>query len=418
VCSDFELDHVKITDDPIAGLYAKTDPDCSFTSTRNNFTQFNTRIHDNYIESTGNEGLYIGSSFYNGETFNCNGKDTILFPSILSGVRVYNNIVKSSGWDGIQVSSASVDCQVYNNVVMYDSQAEVNSQMTGIILGGGSKCDCYNNNISEGKGDGIEDHGLGGNRVFNNLIIDAGRTYFPNDLTKKKFGIYVSDVSVQHDSSFRILFNDIINPKCDGIRFASVNSKNNLIASNAIINPGDFILEGNASYVEVEDPSSDVLISNNYFAVDTSGAGFAPNSYQLDAGSPLIDAGYYENEGIDFDFLNNPRPQGTGNDIGAYEYGSGITGIQTIKPASNLSHPFPNPARTQLTIAYEFSRTSDVQLDIYTLEGLRIFSTVQSSVPGGKHTMLVEVQELQSGLYMYSLRGGNEVVTGKFIKTE
>ena len=96
---------------------------------------------------------------------------------------------------------------------MYDSQSGVYGQLAGIMLGGGSKCDCYNNNIIEGKGDGIEDHGLGGNRIFNNLIIDAGRTFYPGDQSQKKHGIYIDDVSVQPDSSYRILFNDIINPK-------------------------------------------------------------------------------------------------------------------------------------------------------------------------------------------------------------
>jgi hypothetical protein len=416
--SDFEMDHVRISDDPIAGLYAKTDPDCSFTSTRNNFTQYNTRIHDNYIDSTGNEGLYIGSSFYNGETFNCNGRDTVLFPSILSDVWVYNNIVHSTGWDGIQVSSASVDCQVYDNIIMYDSQAGVSGQMTGIILGGGSKCDCYNNTISEGKGDGIEDHGLGGNRIFNNLIIDAGRTYYPGDLSKKKYGIYVDDVSVQYDSSFRILFNDIINPKCDGVRFASVNSKNNRVVSNAIINPGDYVEEGNVAYVEVTDPASDVTISNNYDALDTLNAGFVSGSYELKAGSPLIDAGYYNGEGVNFDFLDHLRPQGAGFDIGAYEYGNISSGIQNITNSNKVSIPYPNPAVIQMTIAYEFSKNSDVHLEIYNLQGVRIYSALKSGVPAGPHTFVVNVVTFPAGIYMYTLQAGTELVTGKFIKTE
>jgi hypothetical protein len=416
--TDYEMDHLKITDDPIAGVYAKTDPDCTFTSTRSNFTQYNTRIHDNYIESTGNEGLYIGSSFYNGETFNCNGRDTVLFPSILSGVRVYNNIVTSTGWDGIQVSSASVDCQVYNNIVMYDSQAGVSGQMTGIILGGGSKCDCYNNNISEGKGDGIEDHGLGGNRIFNNLIIDAGQTYYPGDLSKKKFGIYVDDVSVQPDSSFRILFNDIINPKCDGVRFSSVVSRNNLIASNVVINPGDYVLEGNASYIELENPASEALITNNYDALDTVNAGFVEGSYELNASSALIDSGYFDGEGITFDYLNHLRPQGKGYDIGAYEYNLIPAGIQNIPSKKNRSHSYPNPARIQMTITYEFSTNADVLLDIYDLQGKRIYSTQQPDIPTGVHSITLNILSLQPGLYMYTLHSGTEAITGKFVKTE
>ena len=88
--------------------------------------------------------MYIGSSFYSGETINCNGKDTVVMPSVLMGVRVYNNIVKYSGWDGIQVGSAVSDCRIFNNLVMFDSQAAVYGQMSGFLIGGRSKCDCYN----------------------------------------------------------------------------------------------------------------------------------------------------------------------------------------------------------------------------------------------------------------------------------
>ena len=109
--SDYEIDHFSIANVPVAGIYAKTDPDCSFTSTREKFTQYNTIIHDNYIGEAGNEGLYIGSSKYLGQVVNCNGIDTLLYPSILDGVEIYSNIISYSGWDGIQVSSGTVFCR-------------------------------------------------------------------------------------------------------------------------------------------------------------------------------------------------------------------------------------------------------------------------------------------------------------------
>jgi hypothetical protein len=301
---------------------------------------------------------------------------------------------------------------------MYDSQAGVYGQMTGIILGGGSKCDCYNNNISEGKGDGIEDHGLAGNRIFNNLIIDAGRTFYPGDQSQKKYGIYVDDVSVQPDSSFRILFNDIINPKCDGVRFVSVNSKNNLIVSNAIINPGDYAQDGNAAYVNIPNSSSDVTIANNYDAPDTLNAGFVSGSYELKSGSLLIDAGYENGEDVYFDFLYHPRLMGKNFDIGAYEFDPYPTGIQDITYGNKVSVPYPNPSSLRITIEYAFSATSDVQTDIYNLQGTRLYSALQYNVPAGNHSVSVNILDLPAGLYIYTLRSGNEVITGKFIKVE
>jgi hypothetical protein len=410
--SDCEVDHISIEGGPIAGLYTKTDPDCSFLNTRDKFSQYNTLIHDNYIDSVGNEGLYIGSTKYSGTLVNCNGRDTLLFPSLLSGVRVYNNIIKYSGWDGIQVSSAASDCQVYNNIVLYDSQGETDSQMTGIILGGGSKCDCYNNWIGGGKGDGIELHGLGGSRIYNNIIVDAGRSYYPNDPQRRKYGIYVSDISVHPDSSFYILFNTIMNPKTEGIQFSSVKSGNNLIVSNAIINPGN-----PGAYVVTA--GSNCLIRNNYLAADSTGAGFVPGGYDLRHGSPLINAGYHDNRNITFDYLHRPRPQGITYDIGAYEFQGGYSGIINPSGSGTLTaHVYPNPASEMLTVKYEITTSADVFFSIYNMNGERLLQDMESSVPPGERTFAVNVGNLPPGVYIYTLRLGNQAVSGRLIKLD
>jgi hypothetical protein len=343
--SDFEVDHIYINNVPIAGIYAKTDPDCSLTATRGRFVQYNTIFHDNYIINAGNEGFYIGSSFYNGETLDCNNRDTLIYPSTLSGVRVYNNIVKLSGWDGIQVSSATTDCKIYNNLIMYDSQSGVPYQMSGILIGGGSRCDCYNNYIYKGKGDGIESLGLGGYRIFNNVIVDAGRTFQPGLSFTMKHGIYVGDVSTIPGAGIEILFNNIINPKSNGIRFASTKSKKNLIASNVIINPG----MGVNGYIEITDSESDVLLKNNYTSLNISSARFKDTTYTILPGSPLINTGYKDCRGVSFDFFNFRRPV-LAPDIGIHEFGNatsennmpegnkGILNKQTHTAPSNDIH--------------------------------------------------------------------------------
>ena len=338
--SDFEVDHISIQNTLIGGIYAKTDPDCTLASVRGTFTQYNTIIHDNYIAHSGNEGLYIGSTHYSGQTVACNGKDTVLMPSLLDGVQVYNNIVKYSGWDGIQVSSATRNCKIYNNTVLYDSQAGVYAQMTGIILGGGTRADCFNNFIAEGNGDGIECHGLGGCRIYNNIVLDAGRNFAPTDSTIRKYGLYVTDISVEPDSSFYIQNNNIINPKSEGIRFVSVVSKNNLIASNVIINPGAFNyyqngnthFKGVDSYIMFPNPGTSVTLQNNYFARNADSVKFVSSTFhssrdfKLLAGSPLIDHAIVDPH-ISFDIEGSSRPYGVKSDIGAIEYEGDSTAL-------------------------------------------------------------------------------------------
>jgi len=424
--SDFEIDHISIKNVPIAGIYAKTDPDCSLVSVRGNFIQMNTLIHDNYIENAGNEGLYVGNTTYFGQTVNCNGKDTMLLPSLLEGVRIYNNIIKYSGWDGIQVSSAIKDCEIFGNRILFDSQAEVPNQMSGIIVGGGSKCNCFNNLISDSKGDGIELHGLGGNRIFNNIILNAGRSYFPEDLSssKMKHGIFVSDVSVENDSSFYIQNNTIINPKSDGIRFSSVKSHDNLIASNLIINPGnfDYYEKGNTrfkgldSYVMIPDAKSDLVLHHNFFTRDLSVAGISAD-YSLLKGSPLIDAGYLGGPVVSFDFENKVRPLGNAPDIGAYEYDS-RTGISIVPEIESGIMVFPNPVKDELFLKLQPQSNSDLVFSVFSLSGMRILTNENSGTPSGSNTVRINLAGLKPGIYLYSVRNDDRSFTGKFVKTE
>ena len=425
--SDFEIDHVYIANVPIGGLYAKTDPDCSFTNTRDKFTQYNTRIHDNYIANVGNEGLYIGNTKYFGQVVQCDGIDTLLMPSLLDGVQIYNNILNVTGWDGIQVSAASSNCNIYDNLIMYDSDLEKYGQMSGILIGGGSKCDCYNNFITDGKGNGIESHGIGGYRIFNNLIVNAGKSFKPNDTLQMKYGIYLTDVSVQPDSSFNILFNDIINPKSDGIRFISILSKNNKIFSNAIINPGNFdyyengnfTYKGKDSYVMIPDPAADVKILNNYFARNGEQAGFNPINYSLLPGSPLIDGGNSENQGIDFDFYRHPRPFNGLYDIGSFEYDPAYLSIKNPNEKENkIPLVSPNPVKSTFSIGLHNSIPTPCDLWIFNLQGYTIIHQTFTPLTSGSQTLSVEMANHPAGIYLYRLQVGQKVYSGRFLKTD
>jgi len=318
--TNIELDHISLDSCGLRGIVAKTDVDCSFQQTRDKFTQYNTFIHDNYINHTSNEGMYIGSSFYSGETLSCNGKDTLVYPSILNGVHIYNNTVKYTGWDGIQVGSASFDGKIYNNLVMYDSQSGTASQMSGILIGGGTCADVYDNYIYKGKGDAVESLGLGNYKIYNNVIVNPGFGFTGGP----KYGIYQNDCSAVTGSTISILFNNIINPLSWGIDFASNVTSNNLIASNVVINPG--VSNG---YIEVSNQSN-VSIKNNYEALNSNNAGFIDTTYRINSTSPLIDAGYSDNRGITTDYFGQPRPSGATYDIGICEYQANGPSIPTV----------------------------------------------------------------------------------------
>lgn len=434
--SDFEIDHISIENCALTGIMAKTDPDCTCAATRETFTQFNTNIHDNYIDNTVNEGMYIGSSYYSsGVKLTCSGKDTIVMPAVLNNVSIYNNIVKNTGWDGIQVASVPLNCEVHHNTIINDSKSGTQNQMSGILLGGGSRCNCYNNLITDGKGDGIEDHGLGSNKIYNNVIVNAGQSFFPEDKTKPKHGIFVSDVSVLQDSSFTIMFNDIINPKSDGIRFQSVKSRNNLVASNLIVNPGNYDLyqngntsfKGKDSYVLIMYAASDVQLKNNFFTRNINDAGISTTDYSILPGSPLINTGYQNDSSIATDYNNQARLFGGYYDIGATEYNAVVNRI-----AGNDSHKaaavnigaigakptlFPNPVYARLNLRYMATAASTHYLRIYTLTGQLIFQKAINAVNEGLQQIQIDTDRLNKGTYVCCIQQGKETTFySKFIK--
>ena len=428
--SDFEIDHISIENTLIGGLYAKTDPDCTLNSVRGTFTQYNTNIHDNYISNSGNEGLYVGSSFYDGQTVVCNGQNKLLLPCLLDGVKIYNNIIKNSGWDGIQIGSATKNCAIFNNTIQFDSQAEYPFQMSGILIGGGTKCDCYNNFIGDGKGCGIECHGIGGTRIFNNIILNAGINFAPTDLTQMKHGIYISDISLLNDSTTAIQHNDIINPKSDGIRFSSIKSKNNLVASNIIINPGNFdyyqngntSFKGQDSYIMFQNSSTEVILQNNYLARNANSVGFAslnmqsPDDFKLLGSSPLINQAAIDKNVI-FDFIGTPRPFGPKPDIGAYEAEYDITSAPTDqKTQDNEFKLLRNPVTDLLAIRTPRPTGSTVLLRIYNLKGEMIFLSKQSESTLENTTIQVNISSIPSGTYIYTIRTEEDAGSGKFIK--
>ena len=320
--SDIEINHFYIHNCGIRGIVAKTDPECGGYAYRGSFTQYNTIIHHNLIEYTTTEGMYIGSSFYSGETLTCNGNDSIVFPSILDGTQIYNNIVRHTGYDGIQAAS-SLNLSVHHNIVQFDSESGVTSQMSGILIGGGSQGDCYDNYIEYGKGDGIENLGLGGYKIYNNVIVNAGLTYYPGNQSYPKYGIYTNDCSAIQGSEFDLMFNTIINPKTSGMKFASNKATASVIENNAIINPGQA-----GSYI-INAGAPSITIRNNYTSATIGPALFADTTYMTLTGSPLINAGYPETKGIISDKFANARSQGSAPDCGVHE-SPGATVIPTV----------------------------------------------------------------------------------------
>jgi hypothetical protein len=78
---------------------------------------------------------------------------------------------------------------------------------------------------------------------------------------------------------------------------------------------------------------------------------------------------------------------------------------------------FPNPVNTWLTIRYNASAKQEVTAYIYNTSGLLVLEKHQEANSGNENYLPLNVENLPTGVYIYSLKAGNQHITGKFIKT-
>jgi hypothetical protein len=409
--TNVEIAHIEIANTALAGIYAKTDPDCSFVATRDKFTMFNLIIRNCYLHDIEDEGLYIGSSKFTGQYLpNC---DTTVLPHFIHGVQVFNNIIERTGWDGIQVASAPVDCKIYGNVIRNDSFRETLNQMSGILIGGGSRCDCYNNQIFDGKGDGIDAFGLETQKIYNNLIVRPGRTYFPGNAAYPKHGIFIGNSPDGAAAVYHLMHNTIISPKSTGIRFANNNTSNNLIFNNIITNPGDFVSLGSNAYFQNSSSSVMFNIRNNFFTEQTDTLRFRnPNqdNYDLLPNSPAVNKGFNAGlHAVAFDLMNRPRPHNQGYDIGAFECQDLNASLIDMAISQPTMKWIPTQNRIQISILSYAN--GPAQLTIVDMMGRVQISSELWLVSGATCEFVIDKNLLRKGIYLVSLQMANAINT-------
>jgi hypothetical protein len=97
-----------------------------------------------------------------------------------------------------------------------------------------------------------------------------------------------------------------------------------------------------------------------------------------------------------------------------------LTGINTsvndknIIPAKfSLEQNYPNPFNPSTIIQYNLPQNSFVNLKVYNIIGKEVASLVNSVVPAGSHEVVFDASMLNSGVYFYTLKTGNNFVQTK-----
>ncbi|RYY48274.1 MAG: T9SS type A sorting domain-containing protein [Chitinophagaceae bacterium] len=256
-CHHIEVDNVEATGGS-TGVYCKQDVVYSDPMTWNpNYRMTKFTFKNMWIHDIQGEGMYVGITQPSGLTVRStwSGLDTVIVPIRLDSVEISNNIVERCQWDAIQLSNAREGNKIFGNTVRDYGTINMSSQQAGIILGGNTNGDIYNNTITRGTGNGIEAFGYGVINIYGNTLDSCGYDGRTNaNGTQGQQPIYASD-----------FLNSVeVNPK------QTINAYNNVI--NRPLNSGGIIITG---YYNNSLPSS---VYGNTFCIPNAPANWQ-NTY-------------------------------------------------------------------------------------------------------------------------------------------
>lgn len=173
--SNIEVEHLEIYNKHY-GIWVKHEADCADSLQFPNWVMHDIDIHDNYIHYMLQEGMYLGSTDPNGlRTITCNGKTISPKPLRLGNIHVHNNIIDSTWRGGIQLCDADSGNNEINDNTVTNCGFEFNTnQGNGIVLGGYTHANIYNNYVRSTYTAGIFSLGAGLIKIYNNDVDSSG----------------------------------------------------------------------------------------------------------------------------------------------------------------------------------------------------------------------------------------------------
>jgi fibronectin type 3 domain-containing protein len=320
--TNIEIGFVEVHHTGFAGIMAKTDPAQSRPETwAANYTMYDLSVHDCYVHDVGGEGMYIG---YTGWATDHWPEAPGFESHEIIGMKVYNNLIERTMWDGFQYASAPdhLTTEVFNNVIVSSGTQGEAGQSNGAQIGAGGSGRFYDNIIIDSFGNNLAMFGLGYNAIYNNLFVDGDNGVFTDNRPNPP----PADPDARQTipgSYYSFYNNTIINPARHAFWSMSevtvTNFFNNLSVVPSLAHTDAFADSGAGATINT---------GGNVLLRSLNDAGFvdpANHDYRLLPGSPAIDAGVSlaaADVPVLTDFQGNPRPHGGAYDAGFAEHGA------------------------------------------------------------------------------------------------
>ena len=427
----FTMEKIEVGPNPGGvGIYGKQDPYATNPATvYPNYVNRKITINDNYVHNTEGEGMYIGNTAPDADPYH-----GFIIPQRADSVTISNNIVDSTGWDGIQLSNARNGCLIFGNTVTNFGLRDIDAQRSGIISGGNTNTQVYNNSVSNGTGNGIEFFGYGDLGCYNNKISNVGTTNKTVNGEESIFGnAYVNHVEINPMQHMIIHNNSFVNPRLRGaIRlYDNANALPADISNNKFcftipppsnwqqlyftIYPIGYINVNNIlSCTAVPVPNiaptanagADIIITLPVNTTPLNGSGTDPDG-------TIASYAWTKIAGPTAGTLNNAASAQTGlsNLVqGIYKYelkvtdNLGAVGKDTVQVTVNAAieelNVYPNPVKEILNVEiYSFIKNEKISFILLNENGSKVYENNTVVLSGNMSVFKIDMSKLKAGIY-------------------
>lgn len=222
--SDCEAAFLKISHEGFFGIVAKKDYHGNPPMPIPVFSGLH--IHDCFIEDVV-EGMYLGETKSPGMEF--------------KNVRIYNNIVRNTNRESIQVANMVEDVEIYNNTLLAAGKDELAFHGNLLQIGDNTVATVYNNILIGAPAYGI-------------ISMGSGNNYYQNNFVSGCKGVFVDDRKFTLKDSLVVF---------SGNYFSEINNDENEVIRN--MNGENYFIVENNVYDNEED-----LFYRNYFKSNTN----------------------------------------------------------------------------------------------------------------------------------------------------
>jgi len=99
------------------------------------------------------------------------------------------------------------------------------------------------------------------------------------------------------------------------------------------------------------------------------------------------------------------------------DHGNLIDGTDPVTALRGLGQNYPNPFTASTKIEYDLVSGSEVNIEVRDITGRILFQKNEGYLPAGTHSLQIDGNTLEPGIYLYTLRAGNSAETRRMTLT-